>query len=183
MPEISGGNILLNTNAIFAHVQLTAGMRVADLGCGGAGHFAIPAARAVGKDGTVYAVDIVKSALESIRSKAKMENLGNIETVWSNLEIVGATKIDPDSLDVGMLINVLFQITKLENVIKESMRLVKPGGKILVVDWKTSGAPFGPKADTRVGVEKIKGITKQLNLSEVEEFEAGPYHWGLILKK
>jgi len=183
MPEISGGNILLNTKEILSRVGLTAGMKAADLGCGGAGHFVMPAARIVGDDGVVYAVDILKTVLASIESIARLENLNNIQTVWTNLEKVGATKIEADSLDVAFLINVLFQVDKLDEVVKEAVRLIKPSGKLLVIDWKTSGAPFGPPADKRLSADKVKQAAQKLNLKQLEEFEAGPYHWGLVFQK
>lgn len=183
MPEISGGNILLNPSEVFEHLKLAAGMKVADLGCGGAGHFVLPAARLVGNEGVVYAVDIMKSVLASVESKARTENLPNIQYVWSDLEVPGGTKIDEASLDADFLINTLFQVKLHGNVIKEAVRLIKPGGKLLAIDWKTTGAMFGPAQEKRISPEKIKEIVSRLNLKLIEEFEAGPYHWGLIFQK
>ena len=52
----------------------------------------------------MFAVDILKTALETIERKRKQENSANIKTIWSNLEVFQATKIDSESLDVAFLI-------------------------------------------------------------------------------
>ncbi len=183
MVYVSGGNELLNAQEIIAKLGLKAGDKIADLGCGGVGHFIIPAAQIVGQGGIAYAVDILKSALMSVVSRARLMGVNNIKTVWSNLEIVGAAKIPEQSLDYAFIKNVLFQSKFHENIFKEADRLLKPGGKILVIDWKQEKTPFGPPAVDRVKPEKVKEICAKLNLKLIEEFSAGIYHYGLIFQK
>jgi len=158
-------------------------MKVADLGCGAAGYFVIPAAKLVGPQGIVYAIDIQKSALEGVRSKAKLEGITNLEFVWSNLEIVGAAKIPDGSLDVALLINTLFQSKKRGEILREALRLLKVGGTLLVADWKKVGTPFGPPLSERVEPGEIKKIALSLGFKLIEEFEAGPYHFGFIFRR
>ncbi len=55
----------------------------------------------------------------------KTQGLDNIRTVWTDLEIKGATKIQESSLDLAILNNVLFQSTNMPEMIKESIRLIK----------------------------------------------------------
>src|SRR3989338_2320784 len=179
MVYISGGNELLDPGEIFSHINLKAGMKVGDLGCGGAGHFTVPAGRKVGSQGLVYAVDILKSVLQSVVSRARLEGLGNIRTVWSNLEIAGATRIPKEGLDIAFLINILFQSKQDDNIIAEAVRLLKKEGELLIIDWKSSGSSFGPPAVDRIKPETIKSIAKKLNLKLIDEFDAGTYHYGL----
>jgi ubiquinone/menaquinone biosynthesis C-methylase UbiE len=63
MGLVSGGNQLIDSEEVFRHLHLAEGMAVADLGCGNLAHFVLPAAKAVGQSGLVYAVDILKTAL------------------------------------------------------------------------------------------------------------------------
>ncbi|MFA4818248.1 MAG: methyltransferase domain-containing protein [Patescibacteria group bacterium] len=162
-------------------VQL--GQQVGDLGCGGAGYFTLPAARLVGATGKIYAIDILKSALEGVVSKAKLENLSNIETVWSDLETVGAAKILPDSLDHALLINIMFQSRQNDALAQEARRLLRVGGKLLVVDWKIEPTPFGPPLGNRLAPEVIKQIVNKYGFVIDQEFAAGPYHYGIVFVK
>lgn len=183
MVYISGGNELLDPAGLFERLSLKAGMHVADLGCGGAGHFVIPAAKKVGNQGVVYAVDILKSALQTVASKARLEGVSNLKTIWSNLEVKGATKIPADSLDLAFLINILFQSKQHKKIIQEAVRLLKPKSSLLVVDWSSTPTSFGPHAADRVDQSAIKGIGQELALKLIDEFAAGNYHFGLIFQK
>ncbi len=181
MPDISG-NELIKVN-IFEKVGLSEGMNVGDLGCGNLGYFSMPAAKIVGKKGTVYAVDILKSVLQSVEQIAIQEGLENLKTVWSNLEIVGATNVPAATLDLTMLINMLFQSTDDQKVFLESYRLTKSGGKLAVIDWKMISTPFGPEPAKRIKKEDAVKFAETAGFKLVEEFEAGPYHFGLIFVK
>lgn len=183
MAYISGGSELLDPMAIFKRLGMTKGAVVADLGCGGVGHFIIPAARVVGDQTTAYAVDIVKTVLRSVVSKARLEGVNNIKPIWSNLEIVGATKITEGSLDFAFLKNVLFQSKNHEQIITEAIRLLKPKGKLLVIDWGDAMTSFGPPPADRVKPGAIKTLAQKLRLELLDEFVAGNYHYGLIFQK
>lgn len=183
MTGLTGGNILLDVNLLFNKAQVEEKMKVADLGCGSSGHFVFPCARLIGKKGVMYAVDILRTALAMISKRARTENLANIKTIWSNLEIFGATKIEAGSLDIGLLINTLYQSHKQVEILRESIRLLKKNGKLVIVEWKNIAAPFGPPPEERVKKELIDNAAKKLGLRPEDEFEAGPYHYGLIYVK
>lgn len=175
---------LLNPQELLEkQLELKFGQFVADLGCGGAGYFTLPAARLVGSRGKVYGVDILKSALEGVKSKAKLDNILNIEAVWSDLERVGATNIPPDTLDAALLINIMFQSRNNRALLDEARRLLKVGGKLLVVDWKVEPTPFGPRMADRLSPEKIKEFADSLELQVEKQFDAGPYHYGFVFIK
>lgn len=180
--QLPGGTALLNQEKILKRiVALDHGQIVADLGCGH-GFFTFPAARLVGNKGKVYAVDVLKSALKAVEKHARSAGLTNIITIWSNLEIYGATKIPPHSLDVALLISLLFQNKKHQEILGEVDRLVKPEGKIVIIDWYRK-TPFGPPKELMVPQEKVEELAKNLEWKKVKSFEAGPYHYGLIFQK
>lgn len=179
----SNGNELITID-IFEKAPLEAGMHVGDLGCGNLAYFAIPAAKLVGKGGVVYAVDILKSVLDAVTHLVRQEGLdGIIRPIWSNLEVVGATAIPADSLDLAMLHNMLFQSDKDDQVLRETYRLVKRGGRAIIVDWLRTATPFGPPMEDRTDPEQIKRWALEAGFQVAEEFQAGPYHYGLLLTK
>lgn len=183
MTYAPGGTELLNPETLLAELGLAPGMRVADLGCGGTGHFVLAASHIVGSTGLVYAIDILKSALTSVASRARGAGMSNVKTVWSNLEIVGAAKIPTGSLDAALLINNLFQSTKHREILQEAQRLLKPTGLLLIVDWQVEGGHFGPPAEQRVAPDTIKKIALEIGFQSVKDFQAGTHHYGLILKR
>lgn len=176
---IPSGTELLNPFEILKNAGVTEGMKVADMGCGTQGHFVFPASHLVGKNGAVYAVDILKSALGAIESKIKLEGSNNIRTIWSDIEVFKGTKIQDGSIDMSFIINVGAK----EAMIKEATRLIKKGGKLLVIDWEKVSAPFGPPTNKRPDKEKIKMDVANLGLTFEKEFKAGPYHFGMVFVK
>lgn len=159
------------------------GARVGDLGCGGNGYFTFAVSKLVGQTGLVYAVDILKMILKNIENRAKMIGLENIETVWSNLENYGATKINDNSLDFVLLVNILFQNKAPEKIVREANRILKRGGKMLVIDWKDGRFPFGPTTEMKIKVEDISDIALGAGLKKTKYFEAGKYHYGIVFEK
>ncbi|MFA5048029.1 MAG: methyltransferase domain-containing protein [Patescibacteria group bacterium] len=182
MANLQDANELIKAD-VFGKTGLGPGMVLGDLGCGNLAFYTITGARVVGKNGVVYAVDILKSVLEAVSNRVKQEGLENIITVWSNLEVVGGAKIPSDSLDVALIHNVLFHSKKPELIIKEAARLLKLGGRLMIVDWLKVKSPFGPPLEDRPDPNNLKNICQKTGLKTVEDFQAGPYHFGLIYSK
>jgi len=174
---------LFDIGRIISKMKIEEGQKVAELGCGNFGFFVWPLAKLVGRRGNVYAVDILKGSLEEIKSRALKDNFPQIKTVWANLEIFKATQIETSSLDCALLINILHQSDKKADILRESVRLLKRGGKLMIVEWGNSDSPLGPKSDKRVRLDAIKLAAIKLGLDSQAEFIAGPYHYGIILIK
>ncbi len=183
MKKVPGGNELLNAERLLQDVGLGPRQIVADLGCGSAGYFVLQAARLVGEKGLVYAVDILKSALQSVESRAKVQGFTNIQTIWSDLEVYRATQIPDKTLDHALLINTLFQSKKHEEIVRESHRMLKSGGKLTVVDWGHTKTPFGPSMGDRVPAPNIRAMMERLGMRDIEPITAGPFHFGLTAIK
>lgn len=177
------GTALIDPLKIFDKIGLSEGMRVADLGCGRTGHFVFPASRVVGKTGLVYAVDIMKDVLENINSWIRSEALDNIQTIWSDIEVINKTPIPGKSLDTCFFMNVLFQVKNKEGALTEASRLLKDDGQIVVVDWLKKLSTLGPSQDMLLTSNKIKDIAETCGLRLVENLPINDYHYCLIFKK
>jgi len=174
---------LLNLNLILEKSQIKAGQSIADLGCGRSGHFAFLLARHVGSKGVVYAVDIIKQNLAIIEKEASLNHISNIKTIWSDIEIYGATQIMPESIDICFLINAIHQSKKPLESLRESIRITKKGGKLIIIDWSKISSPLGPDSSIRIDKDKLVDAAKKNGLYLESDFAAGPYHFGLVLIK
>lgn len=177
------GNQLIDPYLLFEKANLSFGMHMADLGCGRTGHVVFPGARTVGEIGLVYAVDILKDVLENIKKRAALENMLNVQTVWSNLEKVGKTGIPAKNLDVAFVINVLNQSKNHLAILDEAYRLLKDKARLMIVDWSRNNLPFAPSVDRLVNFEELKKWARTKGLVVQEEFSAGPYHKGITFFK
>lgn len=167
----------LNPNEILQRLKLREEMNAADFGSGSGG-WVLPLAKKL-EGGKVYAIDILEEPLSALRAKAKLEKIFNVETILANVE--KRVDIFEESLDLVLITNLLFEADDKKKVLEEGKRLLKSGGRMLVVDWKEDAA-LGPK-EGRVSPEEIKETALDLNLRIEKEFDASVYHWGLILVK
>lgn len=176
-------SILLDAQAVLIKAGVRAGATVADLGCGATGHFVIPAAKMVGANGKVYAVDILKSVLAGVESRARLEGIVSLQTIWGDCDIAKGSGIADNSVDVVLVVNNLYQTKVRSAFLSEAKRIAKSGGKIVVIDWKTVASPLGPPAESRISAEAAKIDAADAGLKLMEAWEPGPYFWGLIFTK
>ena len=110
-------------------VGIRRGDVVLDFGCS-SGNYTIPAARIVGEEGRVYAIDKDRRDLGKLMRKANSEGLKNIERV----ETSGKLKIDleDESVDVVLLYDILHyyyfpRAGDRRKLLREVYRILKPG--------------------------------------------------------
>lgn len=154
-------------------------MIACDFGCGSGG-WAIPLAKIL-EDGIVYAIDILEEPLSALRSAMNLEKIRNIRPIRSNAENKNGSTLPDASVDLVLTTNLLFQIVNKRAVISEAKRILKNGGKVLVVDWKED-SPQGP-AEGRVSEREVKEMAEESGFKVEKEFKAGSWHWGLVLVK
>ena len=169
----------LNPSQVLKQLKLKKEMVAVDFGCGSGG-WVIPLAKKL-EEGKVYGIDILEEPLSALRARAKLEKILNIETILSDIENKNGSKLQDSSCDLVLITNLLFECEDKKGVLTEAKRVLKKEGRILVVDWK-AGAPLGPTKG-RVSEKEVKKLAKELSLKLEKEFEAGIYHWGLILLK
>ncbi|OJI08681.1 MAG: hypothetical protein COV08_03270 [Candidatus Vogelbacteria bacterium CG10_big_fil_rev_8_21_14_0_10_49_38] len=163
-------------------LNLSPGQTVVDFGAG-TGAYALAAAGLVGSEGRVYAVEIQKELLAHLKQTAINQNFRNIELVWGDIEQAGGTGLSDHLADAVVASNVLFQAKSMYTLALELKRLLKPGGKALVVEWSESFGGTGPAPADVVASETVKQTFSSAGLSFVSEFSAGDHHYGLIFTK
>jgi ubiquinone/menaquinone biosynthesis C-methylase UbiE len=111
----------------------------------------------------------------------QLEKIRNIRTIRSNVENKNGSTLADASVDLVLMTNLLFQCENKRAVLEEGKRILKPGGRILVVDWIKDN-PLTKEIEY-VSFDEIRSIGKELGLKIEKEFAAGSYHWGLIFEK
>ena len=167
---------------IVKHFQLCEGMTVADFGTG-SGAYALALARAVGRGGRVYAIDIQKELLTRLIREAEELGLRNIvEIIWSNLEEANGTKLADATIDFIVIANLLFQTSAKYTLIREARRILKTGGRIALIDWSGSFGGLGPRPEEVPSTEEAKRIFLEAGFTFAKDFPAGDHHYGMIFK-
>jgi ubiquinone/menaquinone biosynthesis C-methylase UbiE len=152
---------------------------VADIGSG-AGHFALAAAKRL-NGGRLFAIDIQKDMLSRLSSVAHDLGITNIHTLWGDAAHYKGIPLADASLDRVIVVNILHSAEDRDVFAKEIRRLLKPEGKILLVDWHQKGT-MGPHERHRIDETTALGFFERHGFEKEKDIDAGGYHYGMILK-
>jgi ubiquinone/menaquinone biosynthesis C-methylase UbiE len=151
---------------------------VADLGAG-TGFYSLALGPIVSK-GKVYAVELQKDFLDAIKNKVREAHLNNVEIILGNVEKIGGTKINDGIVDAVIASNILFQLVDKDKFIDEIKRILKPKGRVLLIDWSSSSVMNGVAL---IPKEKARGMFEKKGFIVERDIDAGGHHYGMILIK
>jgi len=100
------------------------GQKVLEVGCG-PGFFTVPAARIVGEEGSVQALDINPLAVERVQQKIEKEGVNNVQTILAD---AAQTGLPAQSFDLVFVFGFARPIGGMEAIWPELYRLLKPEG-------------------------------------------------------
>jgi ubiquinone/menaquinone biosynthesis C-methylase UbiE len=172
----------LDPEAILRQLDVASGSMTADFGCG-SGYFSVALAKILGSDGKVFALDVMKQALESVESRASFLGLQNIVTKRVNLEKENGSELEEGSLDLVVMKDMLFQNKNKAVILSEAERVLKIGGKLLIVEWKKEENGVGPEIGVRIEEKGLQKMVEEARLQFEQKIEAGNFHYALVFKK
>ncbi len=157
------------------------GQTVADFDAG-SGFFTRGAARLCAP-GAVWAVDANREILPRLKNLAAAEGLRNVEVIAGNIEKAGGTHLPEATFDACIIANSLFAVEDKKAVAAEAARVLKKGGRALVIDWQDSFGGLGPQPKDVVSAAAAQELFEAAGFAVEGEAPAGMYHWGLLFKK
>ncbi|MFC1942750.1 class I SAM-dependent methyltransferase [Chloroflexota bacterium] len=155
---------------------LTSGMTCIDFGSG-TGTFSLPMIDLVGDEGKVFAVDNSAEMLAHIRLKKPPQNLVLVNSDATR------TGLNDRIADICLLAFILHEVKQPGNLITEASRLLKPDGKLVVVEWKADMDSLGPPRKNRISQEQIKLLFEQVSLIQASYIIWSINHYVAIGEK
>ncbi len=141
---------------VVQQLGLRPGTSVADIGAG-TGYFAIPMARAVAPGGHVFAVDMQPEMLDRLRARLEP----GVPVVLVEGEAARTTLTD-HGVDLAFYANVWHEFDDQAAVIAEAARILRPGGRIAILDWRPDvEQPPGPPLEHRIAAADVEGALRR----------------------
>jgi ubiquinone/menaquinone biosynthesis C-methylase UbiE len=166
---------------VTSQFHLRPGDSVADFGAGN-GYFMRPLADAVGREGSVYLIEIQKEIVTFLTEQVRTGGFDQVHPVWCDLETMGGVPIPDSALDAVIVCNTFFQIEDKQTMISEVSRTLRSGGKLFVIDWTETVSGLGPALGQLVPAETVTALFEQAGFLLERDFPAGEHHYGLAFR-
>ena len=164
-------------DAVVKSLELKAGQTICEIGAG-PGYFTKPLARAVGRDGVVFAVDVEPTILAALRDRLKAAALSNVTPV---LGMADDPLVPPKSCDVIFIVDTFHHFADGTAYLKRLVAALKAGGRIVNIDFHKRELPVGPPPDHKVAREEFLARAKAAGLRLVREETYLPHQYFLVL--
>lgn len=169
-----------NPRSIVKSLGIGSGQTVVDIGAG-SGAYVESLAESVGGSGTVYAIEIQKELVAKLGSLTERPGLKVVKPLWADAEILGGTTLPDNVADWVLLANVLSLSGQRYTLAKEIARILKPSGKLALIDWQDSFGGLGPAKDSVVTAAEAEKIFNEAGFTKIDVLpQAGDHHYGLI---
>ena len=78
---------------------------------------------------------------------------------------------------------MLFQVEDKKGAVLEANRILRQGGKVLLIDWKESFGGIGPHEKDVLMQFDAKKIMSDGGFAYDSNIDAGSHHYGMIFSK
>ncbi|WP_003540226.1 class I SAM-dependent methyltransferase [Desulfotomaculum nigrificans] len=170
---------LIPVDKILQTLGLQEGERVLDLGCG-IGFLTLPAARVVGAAGFVYGLDIQEDMLVEALSRSRKEGLSNIAWVLTPPDKVSLPAASVDYVTMGL---VAHEAPDLGVMLKECHRVLKPGGRVGIIEWNDTFTEMGPPPEHRLKQDVLISKLKEHDFSKMSLTDLSQGTYMVVGKK
>jgi len=164
---------------LVAALSLEPGSTVADIGAG-TGYFNPHLSRAVGAEGAVIAVDIEQTLVDHMATRAERDGTANVQPRLGKADDPGLTA---EEVDLVLLVDTYHHIDGRTAYFTRLKDSVKPGGRLVIVDFKPGEIPVGPPEDHRIPEAKVVSELTEAGWTDGGSLEVLPYQFVRVMKK
>lgn len=163
---------------VVAALGLKAGQVACDIGAG-PGYFSLRMARVVGDVGRVFAVDVEPRILEALRKRIEASGARNVTPV---LALADDALLPSGACDLILIVNTYHHFPDGPAYLRRLSRSLRPGGRIVNIDFHKRELPVGPPLDHKVSREAFIRDAQSAGLKLVAEHQYLPYQYFLVLQ-
>ncbi len=173
---------LINPKVLWKEIDLAPGLVFLDLGCG-AGNYSLSAAEIIGINGTVYAVDLWEEGIADLKARARQEGQIHLQAMVAP---AGEIPLKDHSVDIGFMATVLHDLVEAGTAIaalSEMTRLIKPRGKLAIVEFEKIDGPPGPPIHIRLDAAQVENLVSPYGFKRQKIKKVGDYNYLITFIK
>ncbi len=161
---------------VIAALDLKAGETMADIGAG-SGYFSFRFARKLGDNGRVYAVDVNSDMILHMNRYIRDKKVKNVTTILSAAD---DPLLQDASINRFFICNTWHHVQSRPQYIALMKKMLKPGGQIIIVDYKKKQLPVGPPPEMKMARREVIGEMEGNGFKLAKEHTFLPYQYFLV---
>jgi predicted methyltransferase len=163
-------------DAVVQALGLAPGMTVADLGAG-TGYFSRRLSAAVGPRGAVLAAEPEPTLVAHLRERAEREGTANVVPILASKD---NPRLPAASVDVVLIVDTWHHIDDRIAYARRLKDVLKPGGRLAIIDWQKRELPVGPDTAHKLAREEVVEEIQAAGYRLASEPDVLPYQYFLI---
>jgi len=167
------------TDLLLNALALQPGMVVADVGAG-TGYLSRRMAPLVMPGGKIIALDLQPEMVSLLQSGVKRSGLAQIEVKQSSVDDI---KLPKNSVDMAIMVDVYHELAFPYEVMISIMQTLKPGGRIVFVEYKAEDARVPIKPTHKMSEAQIKREAGVFALEWERTVSTLPWQHVVIFRK
>ncbi|MHC1767378.1 MAG: class I SAM-dependent methyltransferase [Verrucomicrobiia bacterium] len=163
---------------VITALKLKEGEAIADIGAG-SGYFTFRLARHVGDTGRVYAVDVSPDMIVHLNRRGRDLQLKNVVTI---LAAPDDPLLSDASIDRFFICDTWHHIENHASYLGLMKKMLKPGGQVVMIDFKKAETPVGPPVEMRISRDDLLKEMEANGFKLETEHTFLPHQYFLVFK-
>jgi ubiquinone/menaquinone biosynthesis C-methylase UbiE len=174
---------LVDPEVVFQALGFSRSTIFLDLGCG-PGDYLLAAAELIGPKGKLYGVDAWEEGVHRLRNKILGKGFNNVQVLLS--DVTKSVPLPDNSVDICLMGIVLHDFARdggEQGALRETTRVLKPGGIFGIVEFKKIDGPPGPPIHIRLSPEEVESMIKPFGFTPTRNVDTGPFTYMIVASK
>jgi len=150
---------------VLTALGIKAGSSVADVGSG-IGFFTLRLACAVGPSGRVFAIDIDKKVLKTLKARLRKGAFHNVIVIHSKPD---DPMLQPDSIDAALFVGSYHEMKSHDTILEHVRNALHAGGRVVVMEKLTYWESLPPGNEARQKQEERHNLDSKFVKHDLQE--------------
>ncbi len=168
---------LIDPEKVFAELGLASDTVLYDLACG-VGKYTLEAARRMGPKGLIHALDLWPEGIAALQGQVEKLGLKNVRPLCC--DVSGRIPLDVHSVDLCLMATVLHDLAHdgtAEGTLAEVARVLKPGGRLVVIEFYKVDSHPGPPVAIRLSEQQVDALVGPFGFTRKRIAQVGPHNY------
>jgi ubiquinone/menaquinone biosynthesis C-methylase UbiE len=173
---------LIDKERFFATLGLNRDSVLLDAACG-VGKYSVAASDVLKNEGIIFAVDLWEEGIQTLKQTVAEKEIKNIRPFLA--DISKHIPVEDRSIDIILMATVLHDLIEdntEKGTLSEIRRVFKPGGRLVIIEFKKMEGPPGPPVAIRLTPEETEKIVSAYGFEQEKVVDVGLYNYLSVFR-